>query len=317
MSHRSPCTHARCPRLAEPGCLGMAADTRLTESTLWREDVRSHGHNSVWGSFFDAEAKRWGYACCKNFARGCPCPLASESSPVANSKGAKAGEGEDSGIEQTSPDSEDLAEDQPWDYGNPPLELRSPEVIGQPGAFIEHFVHYFVGQWERLKEQGYPGFGEIEKAAFTGTTHAETIKAISPLLWRLKKGESLERGEGKDTRRSRETRTSMEGKFVKEKSVLQQLTVMAGSAYERDYLSAHEAYMHLTFGNKMWNSTHVAHVAACTMKGAREYRRNRDSLNTYDVDPVSQKYMHALKKLVHLSQCLRPNISDGSRNFKM
>eukprot|EP00971_Amphidinium_carterae_P021656 427252-Amphidinium_carterae.1 len=24
----------------------------------------------------------------------------------------------------------------------------------------------------------------------------------------------------------------------------------------------------MTFGNKMWNLTHVAHVAACTMKGA-------------------------------------------------
>ena len=28
-------------------------------------------------------------------------------------------------------------------------------------------------------------------------------------------------------------------------------------------------------GNKTWNNTFVAHVAACTMKGAREYRRNR------------------------------------------
>ena len=27
-------------------------------------------------------------------------------------------------------------------------------------------------------------------------------------------------------------------------------------------------------GNKTWNNTFVAHVAACTMKGAREYRRN-------------------------------------------
>ena len=28
-------------------------------------------------------------------------------------------------------------------------------------------------------------------------------------------------------------------------------------------------------GNKTWNNTFVSHVAACTMKGAREYRRNR------------------------------------------
>merc|ERR1712093_708220 len=103
------------------------------------------------------------------------------------------------------------------------------------------------------------------------------------------------------------------GKFVKEKSVLLQLHTMASGAADREYVKAHEAYMHLTFGNKMWNLTHVAHVAACTMKGAREYRRNRDSLNTYDSDPVSQKYMHAMRKIVQFCGTIRPN-SDQSKN---
>ncbi|CAJ1407984.1 unnamed protein product [Effrenium voratum] len=49
------------------------------------------------------------------------------------------------------------------------------------------------------------------------------------------------------------------------------------------------------------------------MKGAREYRRNRDNFNTYDMDPDSQKYMHALLKLVQLAQCLQPN-EDASKN---
>merc|ERR1711972_491250 len=104
-----------------------------------------------------------------------------------------------------------------------------------------------------------------------------------------------------------------EGKFVKEASVLDSLDRMATSASKKDYADAHGTYMKLTLGNKMWNSTHVAHVAACTMKGAREYRRNRDSLNTYDMDPVSQKYMHAMKKLVQFMQCIQPN-QDQSKN---
>merc|ERR1711972_445213 len=108
-----------------------------------------------------------------------------------------------------------------------------------------------------------------------------------------------------------------EGKFVKEASVLDSLDRMATSASKKDYADAHATYMKLTLGNKMWNSTHVAHVAACTMKGAREYRRNRDSLNTYDMEPVSQKYMHGMKKLCHFAQCIRPNTEDQSKNVMM
>merc|ERR1719160_1200970 len=105
----------------------------------------------------------------------------------------------------------------------------------------------------------------------------------------------------------------MEGKFVQERSVLSSLDEIATFASKREYAQANGIYMKMAFGNKMWNLTHVAHVAACTMKGAREYRRNRDSLNTYDMDPVSQKYMHALKKLVHFAQIIQPN-TDQSKN---
>jgi len=105
----------------------------------------------------------------------------------------------------------------------------------------------------------------------------------------------------------------MEGKYVEELDVLSTLDEMANLAVQREYMKAQLFYTKLTFGNKIWNSTHVAHVAACTMKGAREYRRNRDTLNTYDVDPISQKYMHAFKKIVAFAQCLNPNC-DTSKN---
>merc|ERR1711976_352549 len=125
-------------------------------------------------------------------------------------------------------------------------------------------------------------------------------------------------GEGKKRDKkapaSRETRTSMEGKYVKERNVLDTLYDICELAQQQKYFDAHGLYMKLTFGNKMWNLTVVAHVAACTMKGAREYRRNRDSLNTYDSDPVSQRYMHGMKKLVNFTQCIRAN-PDESKNL--
>merc|ERR1712150_28558 len=155
------------------------------------------------------------------------------------------------------------------------------------------------------------GFGDIERAAFLSSL-PDTEKAITPLIRRLRSGVSLNRGEDRDTRTSRETRTSMEGKYVREKNVLDAFDEMVTAATDRDYARAHAVYMKLTMGNKMWNLTHVAHVAACTMKGAREYRRNRDSLNTYDMDPVSQRYMWAVKKIVHFAQCICPN-SDQSK----
>merc|ERR1719161_3493723 len=104
----------------------------------------------------------------------------------------------------------------------------------------------------------------------------------------------------------------MEGKYVKEQNVLKSLDQITSFASEKEYAQSNAVYMKMTFGNKMWNLTHVSHVAACTMKGAREYRRNRDSLNTYDMDPVSQKYMWAMKKVVHFLQCIRPNKEDNS-----
>lgn len=291
----------------------MAEGGHARESTLWKEDVFTAGHRSVWGSLYDLEAKRWGYACCKSFERGSSCSVA------AAEKQAKVDPGADSGLEKTSPNSEDMAEENPWDFRDPPRKLLPPAEVkrGSPAAYLEHFVTFMIGEWHRLKEAGFPGFNDIERAAFQPKGALEEVqKGIAPLLWRLKKGESLDRGEKKDTNRSRETRTSMEGKFVKEKSVLQQLFLMASMSWEMEYVKVHEAYMHMTFGNKMWNLTYVTHVAACTMKGAREYRRNRDSLNTYDMDPLSQKYMHAFKKLAHLCQCLRPN-PDVSKNFVM
>lgn len=305
---------------------------RLTESTLYREDVFPLDHAAPWGSWYDPAAGRWGYACCRSTDRGSTCAAAAAAKAAAQAaKEAAVKEALDRGEapprspshpSDSSTDEETRAaradEERPLDWSSPPPEMLPAEQVegGKPAAYIQHFLRYVLGQWRmRLERDGLAGFTELEKAAFKDTL-SETEMAVTPLMCRLRNGTNLNRGEDRYKSRSRETRTSMEGKYVKEQDVLGSMMVIATAAHERDYQKAHAKYMQLTFGNKMWNLTHVAHVAACTMKGAREYRRNRDSLNTYDMDPVSQRYMHATKKILHFCQCIRPN-SDQSKNFVM
>lgn len=154
----------------------------------------------------------------------------------------------------------------------------------------------------------------MERAAFQDSL-TQTEEAIAPLLRRLRAGETLDRGEAKShaQARSRTARACQEGTQLGEVGVLGALDKMISFAAEREYAEAHETYMKLTLGNKKWHSTTVMHIPACQMKGAREYRRNRDDLNTYDMDPVAQKYMHGLRKVVQFAQCIRPN-SDQSKN---
>mmetsp|Transcript_55846 Transcript_55846/g.86791 ORF Transcript_55846/g.86791 Transcript_55846/m.86791 type:complete len:305 (+) Transcript_55846:102-1016(+) len=279
---------------------------RLIESTLWREDVFTLEHRSVWGSWYDPQVKRWGYACCHGIQKERPCTA------PAPDDGAQNGKPESS--EEYSPDS-DVEKEARFNFlQDAPPELLPREKFNKASDYIEHFVRFAIYAWHQEQEKGFVGFGDIERQAFEKTLQ-ETVAAVTPLLKRLRRGETLEKGERKETRgRCRETRTSMEGKFIQEASVLGQLELMVKNAYDRDYASAHKAYMRLTLGNKTWNSTNVLHVAACTMKGAREYRRNRDNLNTYDMDPVSQRYMHAMRKLVHFTQMIRRN-PDQSKNL--
>lgn len=205
------------------------------------------------------------------------------------------------------------------DWDNPPTELLALEAFDSgedQAAYLEHFVRFMLGAWRRQRATGFVGFSDIGLARFQDSL-AQTEEDLAPLILLLRSGETLEKGESKADRKGQRTaRTSQDGCSHAEASVLGQLTHMAACAEKRLYAEAHTAYMKLTLGNKTWHNTCVVHISANQMQGAREYRRNRDDLNTYDVDPVAQKYMHAVRKLVQLSQCLRPN-EDQSKNVPL
>jgi len=290
-------------------------ERRLEESTLWKEDVFNGNHRAVWGSLYKPETKQWGYACCRSFQKEGPCSAAEEAAAAEAARKKQLESSEDYSTDSDDvKDAEQQLQRKPIDWSNPPTELLPGDQFKKAAEFIEHFVRFAVGAWQQQQDRGFSSFEFLERQHFEKTLK-DTIDGITPLVRRLRRGDQLERGERKEGRsRCRETRTSMEGKFLGEAKVMDQLQQMAQMAYERDYVSAHKAYMRLTLGNKTWNNTCVQHVAACTMKGAREYRRNRDNLNTYDVDPISQRYMHALRKLVHFTQIIRKS-PDESKNL--
>uniref|UniRef100_A0A7S1B0A1 Prp18 domain-containing protein n=1 Tax=Noctiluca scintillans TaxID=2966 RepID=A0A7S1B0A1_NOCSC len=262
----------------------QASARRLNESSLWREDALTLDHSSVWGSWFDAGNSRWGYACCQSTIRAGPC------------SSAKARAGEVSSADEMSSDSEgrsqrlaQMASDQPFDWSNPPTELQQREDVEDPSAFVDHFVRFCLEAWRRKQASGLEGFSELERAAFQdGDSLRQAVEALVPLLRQLKEGRV-------------------------DSSVLKMLDKMGSLASAREYLDADKVYMELTLGNKKWHSTCVMHIPACQMKGAREYRRNRDDLNIYDQDPVAQKYIHGMRKVIQFAQCIRPNV-DQSKN---
>eukprot|EP00929_Paragymnodinium_shiwhaense_P044880 TRINITY_DN23003_c0_g1_i1.p1 TRINITY_DN23003_c0_g1~~TRINITY_DN23003_c0_g1_i1.p1 ORF type:complete len:321 (-),score=70.17 TRINITY_DN23003_c0_g1_i1:88-1050(-) len=314
--------------------------TRLRESTLYKENVFVKKHRSVWGSWYDNDKKSWGYGCCRGLDKNAEC---TDLKRKADEMFPEEPQASDSGIEKTSESDSDAkkTEQAPWPFEKlAPAKLLTPEELQaqfkaegrkeekmrpekldkkRKGEYVTHFVHYVLARWREDKESKFASRNFTDEQKITFKDYKSAEQQLTPLMWRLKRGDDLERGEKKRDPKgpaSRETRTSMEGKYVKERNVLDSLFDITNMAREQNYFDANGVYMKLTFGNKMWNLTHVAHVAACTMKGAREYRRNRDSLNTYDNDPVSQKYMHGLRKLVHYAQLLNPS-PDQSQNFVM
>mmetsp|Transcript_48993 Transcript_48993/g.88098 ORF Transcript_48993/g.88098 Transcript_48993/m.88098 type:complete len:328 (+) Transcript_48993:84-1067(+) len=55
-----------------------AADGRPLAKSKYKEDDHVLGHNTVWGSWYSAVEKQWGFKCCKTQAKSEACPLAEE-----------------------------------------------------------------------------------------------------------------------------------------------------------------------------------------------------------------------------------------------
>lgn len=91
-------------------------------SSKYKEDHQHHGHKSVWGSFYDAETHKWGYACCKSLDKGMTCPYYNPEEEQSKKKKKK----------QRREEAEQKREEEERKQGGLQIPVPSPEDSGTP-----------------------------------------------------------------------------------------------------------------------------------------------------------------------------------------
>eukprot|EP00927_Polykrikos_kofoidii_P061899 TRINITY_DN56723_c0_g1_i1.p1 TRINITY_DN56723_c0_g1~~TRINITY_DN56723_c0_g1_i1.p1 ORF type:complete len:321 (-),score=69.98 TRINITY_DN56723_c0_g1_i1:47-1009(-) len=269
----------------------------LAESSLWKENIHENGHRSVWGSWYDTKSGRWGYSCCRSCEKMVFCINFEPDAPV--------GRGTFDDDSDSDSEARRIEEWRKVDWSSPPTELLPREEVeedgGRPGAFIEHFVRFTVGIWRRLLDGTTEGSNPSSASDYNIPSEAdfEPFKSrealqqaeddLAPLLVQLQKKEGAP-------------------------TIIQNLDKMVSLAARREYSEANAAYMVMVLGNKKWNNTLASYGGAAGQnKGARIYITKQDDLLEYDKDPVTRKYIHCVRRLVHLVQCIRPNADQAKR----
>jgi hypothetical protein len=260
------------------------APRHWASSTLWKENVLDLNHSAVWGSWYDKTTKRWGYKCCQNVGRGDVCPNA----PLPEVPSDSDEESQDSVATDASTRARKKRNaDRPVSWLNPPLELASREEIEAPDAFLAHFVRFAVGAWGRVldeKRSHDPGFQPM----FVPSALKQAEDDLAPLI------------------------KQCEGEKLAGSALLGLLDKMVSCAADREYYRASQVYTQLTLGNKKWNQCLSQYGGpANTNKGARMYIVEASEMLDYDKDPVVQRYIHCMKKLIYVTQCVRPNADVG------
>jgi hypothetical protein len=258
--------------------------SRLEKSSLWQEDIHVGGHHSVWGSWYDVEAKSWGYSCCRGTDIGRPCTDPKQTAPKKR-RHHKAFDYE-----------------QAFDWSNPPTALMpydkvmlTAELLNRKeGAFVSHFIRFAVGTWRRLLEGGKKEEEDFSKEIPVDFRKVqsleETQEGIVPLMRQIQKNET-------------------------DPKIIRHIDKVVSLAAEREYSQARLAYVDATMGRKKWNNVIASYGGThCQNKGFRIYITKCDDLNEYDQDPVLEKIYHSISKLVRLVEVIYPN-TDTSKRF--
>jgi len=242
-------------------------ERHLAASSLYSEDVFSGGHTAVWGSYFDKAKNSWGYACCKTLSNGGSCPLAPTGSTVAVAAGA-APEDDEAGRRLV--------------LGAMPCIQTEPEISKY--STTEEYLSCFVSFW-------FHDWAAIDGKQDDQGRAADSMKqALLPLLLQLHR------------------------KAVPQ-DLLQQLVQLAALASEREYSKANDVYIGITIGKALWHS-HLdlgeqrAHWGqGCSLRTMQKQVVEKDHQNAtlFDTDPVVQRYVHAMKRLVTHMQSTRPS----------
>lgn len=297
----------------------------LAESTLYKEDVLVNGHSSVWGSWYDPKTKSWGYGCCRSKEKGSTCTCKDGAEGAEGSDAAEKSQEDNDSILSGSSDSEQArrkaVQQEKVDW-SAPVELLSREAVeaaeggDRPGTFVLHFVRFVVGAWQRLLEEGGGGGARGSDAGanleqFRSQELKQVMANMEPLLLQLEGGRLSQAIRTKDKQRGSAGIQRHEGDQANPK-VVRQLDKMVSLTVEKKYVDANKAYMEMVLGHKKWNNTLASYGGTGgTNKGARIYITKQDDLLEYDRDPVVQRYIQAIRKLVLFAQAIRPNPDPG------
>eukprot|EP00747_Dinoflagellata_sp_TGD_P169346 gnl/TRDRNA2_/TRDRNA2_198119_c0_seq1.p1 gnl/TRDRNA2_/TRDRNA2_198119_c0~~gnl/TRDRNA2_/TRDRNA2_198119_c0_seq1.p1 ORF type:complete len:331 (+),score=58.17 gnl/TRDRNA2_/TRDRNA2_198119_c0_seq1:79-1071(+) len=258
----------------------MADERDLAQSSLWTEGVREHGHSAVWGSFYSSETKQWGYSCCSSVVRGAPCPLQKKEDAADNDS--------DEDTVKKARRHEDWRATKLLD-DEPPTELEPRTAYNSDEDFLGRFVLYWFHAWS-----AGTGMSASEKPDAKAVQSAR--EALLPLLQQLQKGTC-------------------------QKALLGNLSDFADLAMQREYSKANDVYIAITIGKATWHSDldlgeQRAHWGqGCQLRTMQRQvvSKDRSIVNLFDTDPVVQRYVHGLKRLVTHIQSVQPSVDPSKQ----
>lgn len=246
----------------------------LAQSSLYAEDALRCGHKAVWGSFYDANLKRWGYACCMGTAYEEPCPFAA--SDIAVFHHSSEEEPESAAVLKARADwNAQKALDEP-----PPACLNARESYKCNEDYLKDFIHIWFHDWIRSASTELADARAVQ----------QTREAFIPLLCQLK-----ERALPQDLLGSLTTfaELSSQREYSKANDVYIGITI--GKALWHSHLDLGQQRAHWGYGDN--NRTMQKQIVEKDYKNA----------TLFDTDPSVQRYVHALKRLVTHMQSVQPS----------
>eukprot|EP00927_Polykrikos_kofoidii_P062882 TRINITY_DN57683_c0_g1_i1.p1 TRINITY_DN57683_c0_g1~~TRINITY_DN57683_c0_g1_i1.p1 ORF type:complete len:346 (+),score=62.64 TRINITY_DN57683_c0_g1_i1:52-1089(+) len=266
--------------------IGAVGQRHLAQSSLFTEDVRVGGHTAVWGSFFNREHGKWGYACCRGTSREEPCPFRKPLEEVTDGAPCAALAADDIGVRQSS--SDDEGENRvaaTWAACRlldevPPAQLEPRSACTSDEEYLSRFVLYWFRAWNDARASGNSDQKSVQ----------QTREALLNLLQLLRK------------------------KAV-QKDLVSKLADFADLASQREYAKANDVYVGMTIGKALWH-THLdlgqqrAHWGGgSSLRTMQRQVVEKDHKNSslFDSDPAVQRYVHAVKRLVTYMQSAHPS----------
>lgn len=305
------------------------------QSSLYKENNFELGHSEVWGSWYDASAERWGYACCRALQRSKRC--AANASPA-----------------------QDLEEGGDLEAGAPTCldDLQPRSSFAEADLFALRWLQAVLREYRRQHQLDAAcasrfGRSQPEEVERSLATLLQTLQASCQSFWKGEEVHVWSVGHNKwfKTGRVVAVRQTEEGgravgsvlvtfvetadskpsrKWVSPAnipSVLRKpaevkisrddpdkIVRIAELCAEREYHAASQVYLELTVGHGRWHGDlSVKGITGCAKAPRNGFRVKKDS-NVLLESTDGMQYMPCLKRLMAFCQFAHPN-ADVSKHM--